>query len=291
MKAELQQCLSRQISKATSEDFCSTSCRPQGGGCINQAWLLSDSQRNYFAKLNSADTLSMFEAEALALEELASAKAIRVPAPVVFGKVGSQSYLVLEALHFGQAKHNSWEAMGQQLALLHRKTAKQFGWHRDNTIGSTPQRNQWTDDWPTFFREHRLRPQFELAWRNGYSFKNKEKLLEQIEDLLAGHSPAPSLLHGDLWSGNAGFLDNGTPVIYDPATYYGDRETDLAFSEFFGGFPGSFYQAYQNEWPLPPGYEQRKSLYNLYHVLNHANLFGGGYATQAESMIERLLGS
>jgi fructosamine-3-kinase len=114
-------------------------------------------------------------------------------------------------------------------------------------------------------------------------------MLERVNILLAGHTPEPALLHGDLWSGNVGFLDNGSPVIYDPASYYGDRETDLAFSEFFGGFPDSFYRAYEMESPLPPGYAQRKTLYNLYHVLNHTNLFGGGYAVQAERMIECLL--
>jgi fructosamine-3-kinase len=250
---------------------------------------MSDGQTSYFVKLNTAAGQKMFEAEADALKELADTNTIKVPQPITHGAASGQSYLILEALPFGSSKPGSWEAMGQQLAQLHRSTTKRFGWQRDNTIGSTPQHNNWTDDWPTFFREQRLGPQFQLAKGNGFKFARADELLEHVADILADHSPAPSILHGDLWSGNAGFLHDGTPVIFDPATYYGDRETDLAFSEFFGGFPSDFYQAYEKEWPLPPGYEKRKTLYNLYHVLNHANLFGGGYAGQAQSMVNRLV--
>ncbi|MGB0743533.1 MAG: fructosamine kinase family protein [Opitutales bacterium] len=289
MTSELQQALSSAIREATGQALEIRTLQPQGGGCINEAWLLEGGSQSYFVKLNTSYYLSMFKAETAALKELAATKAIRVPQPLTHGKAENRSYLVLEALPFGSPNSGSWEAMGQELARLHRSTNVRFGWQHDNFIGSTPQQNEWTSDWPGFFREQRLRPQFELAQSNGYKFDHAEDLLNRIEDLLAGHTPAPSLLHGDLWSGNAGFLDDGMPVIYDPATYYGDRETDLAFSEFFGGFPASFYRAYQNEWPLPSGYEKRKILYNLYHALNHANLFGGGYASQAEAIIHLLI--
>jgi fructosamine-3-kinase len=289
MKTELQQTIAEAIAETTGSAFSISNCRPQGGGCINEAWLLSDSGTSYFVKLNSAAGLAMFEAEAAALKELAATGAIKVPQPITYGTASGQSYLILEAIPFGSAKSGSWETMGRQLARLHRSTARSFGWHRDNVIGSTPQRNDWFDGWTEFFRERRLRPQFEMARKNGYEFAQADSLLGQVGTILAGHKPEASLLHGDLWSGNAGFLDDGTPVIYDPATYYGDRETDLAFSEFFGGFPASFYAAYEKEWPLAPGYETRKTLYNLYHVLNHANLFGGGYAGQASSTISELL--
>ncbi len=289
MNDQLQSALARAITAHTDKDFRISSARAQGGGCINEAWLVHDGETSYFVKLNAVEGLEMFQAEAAALEELAAARAIRVPQAITCGTAAGQSYLVLEALPFGSAKAGSWESMGRQLAKLHRTTGKRFGWDIDNTIGSTPQSNDLSNEWATFFREQRLRPQFELARKNGFRFEQADELLSSVDALIDGHRPEASLLHGDLWSGNAGFLDDGSPVIYDPATYYGDRETDLAFSELFGGFPSQFYTAYEKEWPLPCGYERRKKLYNLYHVLNHANLFGGGYAGQAQSVIKDLL--
>lgn len=289
MHEELREALETVIRAATETGFTIARERAQGGGCINEAAIVSDGARSYFVKFNAAGALPMFEAEAQALAELAAVGTIRVPQALAHGSAAGRSYLVLEALPFGSPQTGSWEAMGQQLARLHRTSAERHGWHRDNVIGSTPQQNAWTDSWPEFFRERRLAYQLRLAHKNGFRFAKCDTLLAEVDGLLEGHCPAPSLLHGDLWSGNAGFLDDGTPVIYDPATYYGDRETDLAFSEFFGGFPESFYQAYEREWPLPQGYERRKILYNLYHVLNHANLFGGGYAGQVQSMIRQLL--
>jgi fructosamine-3-kinase len=162
------------------------------------------------------------------------------------------------------------------LAKLHRVTGPRFGWHRDNHIGLSPQQNSWCDDWATFFWERRIRPQAERA---GLQIK-RTKLLEN-------HKPQPSLLHGDLWSGNVGFTAEG-PVIFDPAVYYGDREADLAMTELFGGFPDEFYRAYDEAFPLEEGYEQRKHLYNLYHLLNHLNIFGEGYRGQVETTLGRL---
>jgi fructosamine-3-kinase len=166
-----------------------------------------------------------------------------------------------------------------------------FGWDRDNTIGSTPQLNEPSVDWVTFWRERRLGYQLELAARNGYRGRLKqrgERLLDGLGALL-DHNPVPSLLHGDLWGGNLGYDEAGEPVIFDPACYFGDREADLAMTELFGGFGRRFWAAYQEAWPLSEGYPVRKHLYNLYHVINHLNLFGGGYLSQAESMIDRLL--
>ena len=178
------------------------------------------------------------------------------------------------------------------LAALHRHTAAGFGWNRDNTIGTTPQQNRWTADWAEFFRDRRIAPQLALAATNGHGLRSQDdgsRLLDAIPALLAGHVPAASLLHGDLWSGNAARLQGGDPVVFDPAVYYGDREADLAMCSLFGGFGADFFAAYREAWPLPPGHELRRELYNLYHVLNHANLFGGGYVAQAEAMIGRLL--
>jgi len=170
-------------------------------------------------------------------------------------------------------------------------TACQYGWYQDNIIGSTPQSNQQHSDWLSFWREERLLPQFKMLYDKGY--KNQlqplsEQLLNKLDDFLAHHNPPASLLHGDLWSGNYAFDQHGRPVIFDPALYYGDREADLAMTELFGGFSPDFYQAYNDAWPLESDYKQRKTLYNLYHILNHANLFGTSYLNQAIGMMQRL---
>jgi fructosamine-3-kinase len=183
-------------------------------------------------------------------------------------------------------------ALGRMLAGLHSVRGEYFGWRRKNYIGSTPQLNRRATTWGDFWRDARLRPQIELARRNGLGrnlLEKAERLVEAVPKLLAGHSPSASQLHGDLWGGNAGFLPGGEPVIFDPAVYWGDREADLAMTELFGGFPPEFYRAYDEVAPRDAGYGTRKTLYNLYHVLNHANLFGGGYASRAERMIASLL--
>ena len=173
-----------------------------------------------------------------------------------------------------------------------RGTSSRFGFAQDNYIGTTPQPNDWKDNWMDFWREQRLGFQLRLAAQNGYGGKLQalgEKLLDALPAFFTGCMPQPALLHGDLWSGNHAFLADGTPVIFDPAPYYGDRECDLAMTELFGGYPADFYAAYRAAYPLDDGYAVRRDLYNLYHILNHANLFGGGYARQAEGMMQRLL--
>lgn len=278
------------ISQTTGIGFMPTQQTPVGGGCINQAFKLTDGQRSFFIKTNRANSLTMFEAEAAGLEEIIDVKSLRAPRPLCFGTSGDAAWLVLEYLELGN--RGSGAAMGRQLALMHRKTATRFGWKCDNVIGSTPQQNPWTDNWIDFFRHHRLGFQFRLAAKNGYGSKLQtlgEALLGRLEVFFPGYRPLPSLLHGDLWGGNAGYTVSGEPVVYDPAVYYGDREADLAMTELFGGFDADVYAAYRESWPLDPGYGVRKTLYNLYHILNHANLFGGSYARQAESMAQRLL--
>lgn len=263
-----------------------------GGGCINAAYQLEGGGRRYFVKLNAAAQADMFEAEAAGLRELGVAGGVRVPEPICHGTVGTQAYLVLEHLSFGRERDAAMVRFGRGLAQLHRHTAERFGWSRDNTIGSTPQPNGWLDDWVEFWRERRLGFQLALAARNGHGGalqRRGEALLGALPVLLAGHAPVPSLLHGDLWSGNYAVTDAGEPVIFDPAVYYGDRETDLAMTELFGPFPETFYAAYREAWPLAPGYGTRRTVYNLYHILNHLNLFGGGYGSQARRMIDMLL--
>jgi fructosamine-3-kinase len=185
-----------------------------------------------------------------------------------------------------------YAALGRMLASVHSARGESFGWRRNNYIGRTPQTNRRSRSWAEFWRDARIRPQFDLGGRNGLSaslLRKGERLLEAVPRILSGHAPAASLLHGDLWGGNAAFLAGGAPVLFDPAVYWGDRETDLAMTELFGGFPPAFYAAYAEAAPLDGGYATRKTLYNLYHVLNHANLFGGSYVSQAERMVDRML--
>jgi fructosamine-3-kinase len=283
--------ITAQISALTGAPFTPAAPRSVGGGCINTTVRLSDGRQSWFVKVNAASMLDMFEAEHAGLEELAGAAAIRVPRPLAVGSEGAQSWLVLEDIRFGPPRPGSARDAGRRLAALHRRTAPAFGWSRDNTIGATPQPNAWTPSWVEFWRDRRLGHQLRLAARNGHGGRLQtlgERLVVLLPALL-DHAPAPALLHGDLWGGNIGYTVEGEPVIYDPAVYFGDREADLAMTELFGGFGGEFYAGYREAWPLDAGYATRKLLYNLYHVLNHLNLFGGGYGAQAEAMMARLM--
>jgi fructosamine-3-kinase len=231
----------------------------------------------------------MFEAEAEGLAELKEAGAIRVPDVYDVGTDADGAYIEMERFNLDRGGSRDAAALGEQLAALHRHTADLHGWHRDNTIGMTPQHNPQTDDWVAFFREHRLKFQLDLAERNGYAGELQNlgnRLAERLEYFFEGYDPAPSLLHGDLWAGNWGVAD-GVPVIFDPAVYYGDRETDIAMTRLFGGFGAAFYREYERAWPLAAGSEERLELYKLYHVLNHLNLFGSGYLDQALSIMRR----
>ena len=283
--------LSETIGAATGRPFTPRARQGASGGCINEAWRLTGSDgRDYFVKLNAAGQQDMFAAEAEGLAELDRAGAIRVPRPVCHGELAGRSYLVMEYLPLGGRPDPV--RFGQAMAGLHDHTAGRFGWHRDNTIGATPQPNAWHDDWLTFWRERRLGHQLRLALDNGAPARlaeRVERLMEKMDALFTDHRPRPSVLHGDLWSGNWGATPNGAPVIFDPATYFGDHEADLAMMELFGHPGADFFAAYRERRPIDPGYPQRRTLYNLYHILNHYNLFGGGYLAQAERMVDALL--
>jgi protein-ribulosamine 3-kinase len=286
------QAISEKIELATGQAFKVVSSYPLAGGDINSAFRLQACDKSYFVKLNRADLLTMFEAEFAGLQELAGTQTIRVPAPVVCGQTAGHSFLVLEHIEFGGSSKESERLLGQQLAQLHQRQQEYFGWHRDNTIGSTLQRNSKSDDWLAFWREQRLGLQLKLAAKNGYGGRlqaSGERLCNDMAALFDNYLPQPSLLHGDLWAGNAAVDKQGCPLIFDPACYYGDREADLAMTELFGGFSQDFYATYQAVWPLDKGYAVRKTFYNLYHIINHLNLFGGGYLRQAESMLAILL--
>lgn len=279
------------ISRRSGREFKPAPPESIGGGCINQAAHLGDGDQHWFVKTNDAPRLAMFEAEAEGLQALADTHAIGVPRPLCTGSHAGQSYIVIEYIHTGRARADSQARAGEQLAAMHRHASARFGWHRDNTIGATAQENAWDADWSSFWRERRLGFQLQLAARNGYGGRlqrSGEQLMDRFPVLL-DHDPVPSLLHGDLWGGNISFDRAGAPVIFDPAVYYGDREADLAMTELFGGFGNDFHAGYRNAWPLDPGYQVRRTLYNLYHILNHLNLFGSGYAGQAQGMIDRLL--
>ena len=264
---------------------------PVGGGSISRAWQLRGERHDYFIKTHTADFIENFSAEAEGLRALATAVS---PAPTFLtcGVTDATAFLVLEYLDLRPLDRAGGAFLGCQLAALHRVTSEAFGWHRNNFIGATPQANEAHASWPHFFAQRRLLPQLGLATKNGMASELRAKgeaLAERIGGLFIDYRPLPSLLHGDLWSGNAAQLADGRAVMFDPACYFGDREADLAMSELFGGFPESFYVAYRETWPLDHGYETRKPLYNLYHVLNHYNLFGDAYLGQARRMIERLL--
>jgi fructosamine-3-kinase len=249
------------------------------GGCIHECWRVWIDGKDWFLKYNSIKHEDAFAAEADALAGLREA-GYRAPLPQSHGVAAGRAYLLMEFLDL--KGRIDFPALGRMLAQAHRGIGPAFGWDRDNYIGATPQANGWSDDWARFWRERRMQPQLELAKRNGFS------LPDVPLQVLQGHAPQPSLLHGDLWSGNVSFMPIG-PVVFDPAAYYGDREADLAMTELFGGFPREFYEAYNQAFPLAAGYEQRKHLYNLYHLLNHLNLFGRSYLGRVEETLGLLL--
>lgn len=264
------------------------------GGDINQAYKIADHDRTYFVKINQSDRRTMFEAERDGLNQIANTHTIRVPKPICTGistgTAEDYSYLVLEYLPIVALTEKTRYELGIKLAELHLVSGSTaFGLGRDNTIGTTAQPNPWTANWIEFWRDIRIKHQLNLAIQKGAKFSYANQLLDAIPTILKDHSPKPSLVHGDLWGGNIGALATGEVVIFDPAVYWGDREVDLAMTELFGGFGSSFYRGYESIYPIVPGFAKRKILYNLYHILNHYNLFGGSYEGQADRMMASLL--
>ena len=284
------------IAAATQERFVLLDRAPVGGGCIHEAMRLDgragDATRTYFAKTNESASAPLFEAEADGLAALRESGCVRVPGVVERGDEGEHAWLVLEWLELVPLAGPSAARLGEELARQHAAPRQRFGWERDNFIGSSPQRNGWCDDWIGFWQERRLQPQLRMAARNRLPSRmidRGERLMADCALFFSGYTPQPSLLHGDLWSGNAAALADGTPVVFDPAVYVGDREADVAMTELFGGFPADCLARYREASPLHDGYRARRDLYNLYHRLNHANLFAGGYVRDSEVSIERLL--
>lgn len=272
-----------------------------GGGANVSAAIDAETNTKYFIKSASVsgNASKMLRAEYLGVLHMHQTKTIKVPTPIVFGEHHgpgrNMAFVVFEYLNF--CGGGDQFQLGVQLAKMHRiaTTSSQgkFGFVVDNTIGATPQPNlPWKDNWADFWDEMRLGHMLNLTGNAGLDDSAISKLRLKTRQLLS-HNPEPSLIHGDLWGGNKGFskMENGdvVPVIFDPATYFGDREADIAMTYLFGGFSSDFYEGYESEWPLPEGHQKRKTVYNLYHILNHDVLFGGGYLRQAQGMIDQIL--
>jgi protein-ribulosamine 3-kinase len=260
------------------------------GGCINNAYrLITESGKKYLIKINDGAPSDMFEKEAHGLNELQKAAALRLPEVGIF----SSDYLVTEYIESGKKSESFFRDFGRHFADLHKYKGTSFGFYEDNYIGSTPQKNLPEDkenkNWTEFYLNKRLLFQLELCEKNGYAAAELRdsfrKLENKIEDIIGGSEEEPSLLHGDLWSGNYMVDEKGNACIIDPAVYYGHREADLAMTKLFGGYPEEFYKSYNENYPLKEGWHYRENIYKLYHVLNHLNLFGMGYYSHALSLI------
>jgi len=268
--------------------------RSIGGGSINDTRQLILTTGDYlFLKANTRAPADLFAEEARGLQALRQAQGPRVPAPLGLFENGGTQYLLLEWIASGRPSGDFWTRFGRNLALLHRTNrSPRSGFSHDNHIGATEQPNGWMVSWHDFFAERRLLFQVELARKHGRADAAMEqgvrKIIKKLPDLLPSvDEGGASILHGDLWGGNYMVSETNEPVLIDPAVYYGHREADLAMTQLFGGFSPAFYDAYETEWPLVPGYEHRRDLYNLYHLLNHVNLFGGSYAGSCRAIIQR----
>ncbi len=260
-----------------------------GGSIANAQKIRLKSGRELFLKTGAQDR-RMFEKEASGLGELRKSGAIRVPEVLLV----TDDFLLLEYIPTAQPRGEFFERFGRQFAQLHRLTTNSFGFYEDNFIGSTVQKNipsvNAASNWTGFYWEYRLDFQFRLAEKNGFADAEMrqffQKLENKINEILSGSEEPPTLLHGDLWSGNFLADSQNQPVLIDPAVYYGHREADLAMTKLFGGFDASFYDAYRESYPLPDGYHYRENIYKLYHVMNHLNLFGRSYYDQAIRLIK-----
>ncbi len=276
--------IARHITLCEGKDQVIRHATTVAGGDIAQAYRVHCGADDYFVKTQKPQYLAMFQAEAAALAQLREF----APRAICSGIAGDAAYLAMEYCELSHSGNE--ESLGDTIANLHRTTNTEgrFGWEEDNFIGLTAQRNTWSDSWADFFWRHRLAPQLQFAYAKGFKkplAKFENALAEAAKGLLRSHRPSAALLHGDLWSGNKAFLPDGRAIIFDPAAYYGDPETDIAMTELFGGFGPRFYDSYYRHHPRQSGYDKRKALYNLYHLLNHLSLFGSGYLGQCERYI------
>lgn len=291
----LAEAVSHVVSRQVGAPVTVTRVTPVGGGSIHRAALidLSDGSRR-FVKHSPGAPADMFPRETEGLRALAEPEAIRVPHDPIPGDAGGLRFLILEAIDTARPGGGFFVRFGRAFAELHRKTSHpRPGFAHDNYIGSTPQPNGWMDDWTGFFRTRRLGFQLDLARTNGLATRELSRLGDRLQERLGEWLDLPEepccLLHGDLWGGNYLCDSEGDPVLIDPAVYYGHREADLAMTRLFGGFDRAFYDAYEEAWPLPPGSHERQEIYKLYHLLNHLNLFGGGYLSGCLAILRSLV--
>ncbi len=266
---------------------------PVGGGCIHKAWCIHfQDGKKVFAKSNHIDNINMFkfESECLSvLKKFANKSYISVPEKLDLITYQNISILFLEWIDLKQSQQN---LLGKGLALLHKSSSewgeKNFGWEEEGFIGSTTQIKGWDSNWGKFFVNYRLRPQLIRAKAWGLRVEIYEDVLINLSSVLNDHRPRISIVHGDLWSGNCGSTKNGLGIVYDPASYWADREVDISMTKLFGGFNKEFYKGYEEIWPLDKFSKDRTDIYNLYHLLNHANMFGGSYKENSIQILKDL---
>lgn len=291
---DLHDAIARHIAEGTGSAFAPGDCLPLGGAPTQRTCRLDDAhgKQAWFIKWNDAGQRSRLEAEADGLEAIARSASFRTPLCLGVISTDTHAALILEYLDLQPLRTAAdGTRFAEALATLHGVTGPRFGWHRDNFCGPTPQSNAESDNWALFFARQRLHPQFEFARLAGFGnelYRDGTRLMDRVAALYLDYRPQPSLLHGDLWHGNAAVLPDGEPVVFDPACHFGDHESDLAMAELFGGFPQSFYVRYRQLRPLNVDFELRKPLYSLYHILNHLNLFGRGYLREAMRLVARL---
>ena len=286
---KLWQNIQSEIQQVTESSFQITEKIPVSGGDINQAFRLLGKQKEYLVKINSDEYADMFIQESAGLKALESTNSFIIPKVIIYGVFQDQSYLVLEYLPMHQ--HGDITDFANALAKLHLTTYSKFGFHKDNYIGKTPQINRLGSNWGEFFAEQRIDFQLDLLQQKHVPnslIKKGRQMVKNLPNYLNGRQLKPALVHGDLWQGNYAFNQTGLPVIFDPACYYADHEVDLAMLELFGSPGKNFFSAYDRVYKIEEGYSIRRKIYNLYHILNHANLFGGNYVLQSEKIINEL---
>ena len=265
------------------------SCHSVGGGCVSSAYEVKTSDSSYFIKINSLDFADNFKSEFMGLTKIHETNTILCPTPFATGIYKQQSYLIMSVL---PSLGGGTSALGAPLAKMHMAgQSKQYGFPEPTYCGSTLLDNTMTDQpWSEWFAEHRIGKILQDIGPKKITQYPVQDIIKKVASELKSHDAdvTPSLVHGDLWNGNCG-TSGGKPCIFDPAVYYGDPEVDLAMTELFGGLGRSFYKSYQTVKPIPEGYERRKEIYNLFHVLNHAYMFGGFYCNQAASIIDSLM--
>ena len=281
--------INQEISQAIHYDFKHTHKRQLQNTSTDKLFHLSDGKHNYLVKVGQKHELERFEAQAQGLKQLTQNSVFMVPDCIITGANIEYAFIVLEWLTFDELPHTHWSTMGEHLAMLHQKHQQaMFGFDTDNYLSSTLQPNQWHKKWDVFFAEERIGWQLQLLAEKDIVLSDPEQLINLVKETLHSHHVLPSLLHGDFWRGNLGFVNN-IPTLFDPACYYGDREVDIAMSELYAPLPEDFYDTYKHHYPLAQGYEQRKLVYQLYPVLNNANIFAGHYLNQAKEHVDKLI--